>query len=444
MKQKLLALAVVSALAMGSSTAALAGTTYKPFGNGSVATGGRPGHAALLVSDASNAKPYAGLNLTSTTVTTLAELTSLATDYQLVVGDCGGGSPRFEIGLPGDKYISVYVGPAPSFIGCAAGWQSTGNLLTATDLRVDTTQIGGTFYDTWAHALTLAGSSAVSSIALVVDSSWSSQAAPAGVQTVLVDNVQVNGDVVGFEPAPATGVTMIVPLAAKTGSYASEITVHNPFPDDPLPVAVFYTGANGTSAAGQRACDPLSVAPQGSVQFSIAQQCHLPSGSQYGYVTMTESAGTPSPFVAYSRAQTPDGNGFSVPAYPSDAIEAPKLGTYVVGLKRQASAPKYQSNCFVASTDTATTYQIRLRDGNGNPVGNLVTGSLEANQMVRYLDIFTAAGVPTGDQSNVSAVFSNVAGDAPLIGYCTVQESTFFGADFRMAQPPKLWRYDPL
>jgi hypothetical protein len=36
-------------------------------------------------------------------------------------------------------------------------------------------------------------------------------------------------------------------------------------------------------------------------------------------------------------------------------------------------------------------------------------------------------------------------GPEPPLGkharFCTVQESTFFGADFRMAQPPKLWRY---
>ena len=437
MKHKLIALAVVSALAMGASTATLAATTYKPFGNASVATGGKPGHAAQLVSDASNAKPYAGLNLTSTTVTTLADLTSLGTDYQVVAGDCAGGSPRFEIGLPGDTSIFVYVGPAPSFTGCAAGWQSTGNLLAGT---VDTSQIGGTFYDTWPNALALAGSMAVSSIAVVVDGSWKQ---PDGVQTVLVDNVQVNGDVVGFEPAPAPSVTMIIPLVAQTGSYASEITVHNPYNDGALPIAVVYTGANATSAAGQRACDPLSVPPLGTVQFSIADKCHLPVGSQYGYVTLTESADTPSPFVAYSRAQTPGGNGFSVPAFPADAIEAPKLGSYVVGLKRQASAPIYQSNCFVASTDSATTYQIRLRDAAGNPVGNPVTGTLEANQIVRYLDIFTAANVAGGDVSNVSAVFSNGGSNAALIGYCTVQESTFFGADFRMAQPPKLWRYDP-
>ena len=253
MKQKLLALAVASALVMGASTATLAAMTSKPFGNASVAAGGKPGHAALLVSDDSNAKPYAGLNLTSTKVTTLSDLTSLAADYQLVAGDCGGGSPRFEIGLPGDRTISVYIGPAPNFTGCASGWQSTGNLLTGT---VDTTQIGGTFYDTWQHALTLAGSTAVSSLAVVVDGSWKQ---PGGVQSVLVDNVQVNGDALDFEPAAAVaGTTMVVPLVAQTGSYATEITVRNPYSEMALPVSVSYIGATvdvGRRTASVQAAD---------------------------------------------------------------------------------------------------------------------------------------------------------------------------------------------
>jgi hypothetical protein len=56
--------------------------------------------------------------------------------------------------------------------------------------------------------------------------------------------------------------------------------------------------------------------------------------------------------------------------------------------------------------------------------------------MVRYLDIFAAAGLPAGDRSNVTAQFT--AGASPtaaLLSFCTVQESTFFGADFRMAMP---------
>jgi hypothetical protein len=166
MKGKLLALTVVSALAMGSM-ATLAATSYAPFDNASIGSGGNPGRAALLVSDGSNATSWGGVSLASTTVTTLSDLTFLGTDYRVVASDCGGGSPRFSIRVPAGN-IFVYIGPPPSFTGCAPGWQSTGNLLSGT-LTVDTSQIGGTFYDTWANALTLAGSSAVSSINLVVD-----------------------------------------------------------------------------------------------------------------------------------------------------------------------------------------------------------------------------------------------------------------------------------
>jgi len=231
------------------------------------------------------------------------------------------------------------------------------------------------------------------------------------------------------------GSIMIIPVVAQTVSYTSEITVRNPYNNLVLPISVFYTGAITTSAAGRRTCTPLNVPPLGTVQFSIAAQCGLPSGSQFGYVTLAESYSYPSPFQAFSRTQTPGGNGFSVPAYPAGAIEAPAFGHHVVGLKRQAAAPIYQSNCFVASTDDATPYQIRLFDSAGNQIGSTINGSLTAYQMVRYLDIFSAAGLPPGDRSNVSAQFSSGAGTAALISFCTVQESTFFGADFRMAQP---------
>jgi hypothetical protein len=229
--------------------------------------------------------------------------------------------------------------------------------------------------------------------------------------------------------------SMVIPLVAQTGSYTSQITVRNPYHDMELPISVFYIGADTTSAAGRRACAPLTVPPLSAVQFSAAGQCDLPIGTQFGYVTLTESASIPSPFQVFSRTQTPGGNGFSVPAYSKADLEDPDFGHYIVGLKRQAAAPTYQSNCFVASTDAATPYTIRLLDSTGKQIGNTIPGSLNAYEMVRYLDIFTAAGIEAGDLSNVSADFYSGTSNAPLIGFCTVQESTFFGADFRMAQP---------
>ena len=59
--------------------------------------------------------------------------------------------------------------------------------------------------------------------------------------------------------------------------------------------------------------------------------------------------------------------------------------------------------------------------------------------MVRYLDIFSFAGV-TGVFANVRAQFSVTFGDPSttrlpaLVGYCTVQESITFNSDFRIAK----------
>src|SRR5690348_8548241 len=157
------------------------------------------------------------------------------------------------------------------------------------------------------------------------------------------------------------GSIMYIPVVAETASYTSEITVRNPY-NFSLPIAVFYTGATVTTAPGLRACTGLAVAANSTIQFSARSQCSLPSGSQFGLLTLVETAGAPSPFQAFSRTQTPGGNGFSVPAFPAGAIEAPYWGHYVVGLKRQAASPVYQTNCFVASTDDPTSYQIQLLD----------------------------------------------------------------------------------
>ena len=100
-----------------------------------------------------------------------------------------GGSPRFSVTLQTGKSIFVYVGDAPNFTSCAAG--DTGNLIDDQDLRVDTSQIGGAFYDTWANAKVLTGGQTVTEIDFVVDSGWFFTDKS---QEVLVKSVTVNGD----------------------------------------------------------------------------------------------------------------------------------------------------------------------------------------------------------------------------------------------------------
>ena len=107
-------------------------------------------------------------------------------------------APRFSIGLDtnGDGVrngsMFVYVGSAPDF-SCSlfpGAWRSTGNLIGSGDLRFDTSQLGGTFYDSYANALAAYGAVAITSVSFVVDAGW---AFPGGLQDVVVDDLTVNG-----------------------------------------------------------------------------------------------------------------------------------------------------------------------------------------------------------------------------------------------------------
>jgi hypothetical protein len=125
----------------------------------------------------------------------------LSTDFNPTVGGCGGGSPRFSLELAGGKNVFVYLGPSPNFTGCPLNaWQSSGNLIGNNDTgRYDTSQVqAGTQSNTYAGALALIGSQQVNKIDLVVDAGWFFNPK---VQTVLVRNVQINGQTF-FVPTP--------------------------------------------------------------------------------------------------------------------------------------------------------------------------------------------------------------------------------------------------
>jgi hypothetical protein len=125
---------------------------------------------------------------------TFSDISSLSTQFNVTDDDCGGGSPRFQINV-GGKNVFVYLGPSPSFTGCAPNtWLSSGNLVGTSDAcRVDTSQLSpGTQCSTWAAAVALLGSQTVTGIQLTVDSGW----LPAFTdkeQTILVRNVTING-----------------------------------------------------------------------------------------------------------------------------------------------------------------------------------------------------------------------------------------------------------
>lgn len=243
----------------------------------------------------------------------------------------------------------------------------------------------------------------------------------------------LSGQVGASASVDAAASLVVFPVVAQTASYSSEITIRNPNAES-VEFAVWYIGGNGTAAPGQRYCGELSVGlPIRQVQFDVQTRCALPAGSHFGMLLVVGDADAPiRPLQGYSRVTNPLGLGFSVPAFPANVFESSRSS--VIGLKRQAAAPGYQSNCFVGSLD-GTTYQLALYSAAGAQIGSTLSGTLAANQLVRFLDVFSAVGAPAGDHSNVRAEFvgNQVANGPGLIAFCTVQDNTNFGADFRIA-----------
>ena len=137
-----------------------------------------------------------------------ASLTTLSSDFNVTDDNWGGGSPRVQIRVDttgdgiSDGSVRVSFGPSPSFTGCAAGWQSTGNLIGNEDAgRYDYSVFGGSPFTTYSNAPANVQAGQVVGVFVVVDSSWNDAATGGdGEQTTLVDNINLNGDVTTFDP----------------------------------------------------------------------------------------------------------------------------------------------------------------------------------------------------------------------------------------------------
>jgi hypothetical protein len=189
----LAAVLAVGVVAPGIAQAA----PYTLFGSATyVSPGDASNRAVQLVADATSGT-YSGIDFSVPNGLTVNNLNDLETDYDFTASSCGLGSPRFGIQLDGyPGTIFAYIGPPPSYTGCIPNmWTPTGNLLSPASL-VDTSQLpGGSFYDTWAAAQARYSGATVTDIFLVSDNG------PAGSQTVLIDNTDVNGTLYDYEPS---------------------------------------------------------------------------------------------------------------------------------------------------------------------------------------------------------------------------------------------------
>ncbi len=153
------------------------------------------------------------------------DLHTLSTDYRRWDGDCGGGSPRFEMGLDTngdgvlDGQIYVYLGELYDFTRCSSEWVNTGNLISnGGDYRWDLAKFNGLFYSSYREAINQLGEAVICYIILVVDGSWYPYIiAPFNQpykQIFQFDRVRINNDVYSANQA-ATFTKAEVPSIAR-------------------------------------------------------------------------------------------------------------------------------------------------------------------------------------------------------------------------------------
>ena len=183
---------------------------YSLFGDASyIMPGNASTRAGHIESDAPGGG-FGGISYGVEAGTTFADLTTLSSDFRVDADDtCIGGSPRVQIGIDTtgdgirDGNIFVYFGTDSAGAACTPGaWQNTGDFLEVGRL-LDTSQLpGGTFYDTYATALTNYGAFGITSISIVTDSSW---AAADGEHGADIDNTLINATLFTYEvPQPTT------------------------------------------------------------------------------------------------------------------------------------------------------------------------------------------------------------------------------------------------
>ena len=176
----------------------------------SLATGTGPLVFESIFGDASTDNDYSFVSYTPDSPLLFNQITDLSAVYGFTLGDCHGGSLRWSVRVSATQSVFIYYGGYPNFTDCTTGAnnQSGMNMIDMTDLRFDTSQVGGTFYDDYAGALALVGTMPIVRASLVLDSGW------AGNQRLTLTSATVNGNTFTPETASATSPTCDLPSAS--------------------------------------------------------------------------------------------------------------------------------------------------------------------------------------------------------------------------------------
>jgi hypothetical protein len=122
-------------------------------------------------SDSDPSNDWSALTYVPPAGTKVGDINALIARYGWINGTNHGGSLRWQINTSAGS-IWVYYGPLPNF-DSSADPGTAQDLADETDNRVDTSYVGGTFYDNWANVRSSQFASlGVNSIALTVDGGW--------------------------------------------------------------------------------------------------------------------------------------------------------------------------------------------------------------------------------------------------------------------------------
>jgi len=241
----------------------------------------------------------------------------------------------------------------------------------------------------------------------------------------------------------------IFPVVVDSDSFSQRFTFKNPDAANAVTVSTIYFPADGTTQAVNMGCPSITIPAGGQMVFnSLRGICPtLAAGSQFGFLYAAVTGANQGLFSGYSRVSNAAGNGFSVEAFPAHTFTS--ADTIVTGLRRRAASsvsPAFQSNCFVGNQHDVTPYlhltstvSYTLYSSAGATLGS---GSMELTpgRLVRLLDVFAAAGAPAGDYDDAYVVFGETGtGEPGLMTFCTVQDNTSFGADFRIGKQFRGW-----
>ncbi len=174
------------------------------------------------------------------------DITNLIATYSFLEGNCHGGALRWSVRVSATQSVFIYYGKHPSFTDCTTidggiSNQSGVNMIALTDLRYDTSQVGGTFYDDYNGALAHVAIMPIVKASLVLDGGW------AGDQRLEPSNVAVNGN-----------------------TFVPESGVGTPTCDLP-PAAIQITKISGTSTG--RVNEPISVQPNDDGDYFRIVDC---------------------------------------------------------------------------------------------------------------------------------------------------------------------------